>query len=167
MHALDLSQPRPALPNTMSPAESSDAPCRFTEEELALLGKTADALTAYSGKPVLAEVGTAESGHEWVAFARPLEPGAALGDDDVRMQMGGPGTRWVGNRGGLGGSPDDVYDCVYLWAIQLSPLPGERYIKLDHQGDEFDWSDRLADLLPFDMSDAPPTDDDPGDDPDD
>ena len=146
------------------PAEDGGAPAgagRFTHDELAMLGKTADALTAYVGRPVLAEVGIAENGLEWVAFARPLEPGAKLEDDDVRMQMGGPGARWVGSRGGLGGGADEVYDCLYLWAVQLSPAPSERYVKLDHQGEEAGWSDRLADLLPFDLTDeAPPEDDD-------
>lgn len=146
---------------------TDESPCRFTDEELAMLAKTADALTAYVGKPVLAEAGVAENGHEWVAFGRPLEPGAEIADDDVRMQLGGPGARWVGSRGGLEGGPGDVYDCIYLWAIQLSPLPGERYIKLDHQGEEFDWSDRLADLLPFELTEeAPPEDDERDDDSD-
>ena len=34
-----------------------DHALRFTEQELAMLGKTADGLSAYMGKSVLAEIG--------------------------------------------------------------------------------------------------------------
>jgi len=139
----------------MSDHTSPDASLRFTEPELALLAKTADALTAYLGKPVLAEVGISEAGHEWVAFARPLETDDVTEEDDIHMQVGGPGTRWVGNMGGLNPTENEVYDCLYLWAIQLTPDEGERFVKLDHVGDEYGSSDALEDLLPFAVSEAP------------
>jgi len=144
----------------MSAPPLPDASLRFTESELALLAKTADALTAYLGKPVLAEVGVSEAGHEWVAFARPLEAADQTDEDDVHMQMGGAGTRWVGNRGGLSPSEDEVYDCLYLWAIQLTPDEGERYVKLDHAGDEYGSADALEELLPFGLSDDTAPEDD-------
>jgi len=143
----------------------ADTPLRFTDTELAMLAKTADALTAYLGRAVLAGAGVAENGHEWVAFARPLEAGAEPDPEDIHMQMGGPGMRWVGSKGGLNPGPQDVYDCVYLWAIQLSPMEGERFVKLDHQGEEFGWSDNLADLLPFDLLEQEPAPDDDEDEP--
>lgn len=147
---------------------SPDTPLRFTDQELALLAKTADALTAYIGKPVLAEVGVSEAGHEWVAFARPLETDDETDDDDVHMQMGGPGTRWIGDAGGLEPGKDEVYDCLYLWAIQLTPDEGERFVKLDHVGDEYDSSDDLEELLPFGFTDeAVPEDDEEDQDEDD
>ena len=143
------------------PASSSpDASLRFTEQELALLAKTADALTAYTGKPVLAEVGVSEAGHEWIAFARPLEASDNTDDDDVHMQMGGPDTRWIGNTGGLNPGKDEVFDCLFLWGIQITPDDGERFVKLDHVGDENDSSDQLADLLPFGFTDEALPDDD-------
>jgi len=147
----------------MTEHASPGASLRFTEPELALLAKTADALTAYLGKPLLAEVGVSESGHEWVAFARPLETTDETGEDDVHMQMGGPGARWVGSAGGLNPGENDVYDCLYLWAIQLTPDVGERFVKLDHAGDEYGSSDALEDLLPFAFSDEAPSGDDEDD----
>jgi len=129
----------------------------FSEHELLLLAKTADALTAYLGQPMLAEVGVAENGCEWVAYARPLQPGEALSEDDVRVQMGGADARWVGNVGGLDQSA--VYDCLYLWGIQISEPdhdnpPAERFVKLDHAGEVWDSADDLADLLPFALGEA-------------
>jgi len=123
---------------------------RFSPAELALLAQTADALTAYLGKPILAEVGAAETGCEWAAYARALAPAETLGEDDVRMQMGGPGARWLGNVGGL--NPAQTYDCVYLWGIQITGSPtgqDARFVKLDHVGDEYGSADDLAELLPF------------------
>ncbi|MCD8494226.1 MAG: hypothetical protein LRY23_00070 [Burkholderiaceae bacterium] len=64
----------------------------FTDTELAMLGKTADALTAYMGTAILAEVGQTE-GAQWVIFARALDQDETVGDDIVHVQMGGPGTQ--------------------------------------------------------------------------
>ena len=142
---------------------SADPDLNFTAEELDLLGRTADALSAYMGKPVLAEVVDAsETGFEWVIFAIPLgveDDGA----DKVIVQIGGPGARIVGNKGGMEPG-DDVYDCEYLWAVQLSDLEGVRFIKVDQDGEEVAWSDDLRSVLPFDLADAPPPDDDDDDD---
>jgi len=137
-------------------ASTTTAP-RFSKRELALLAKTADALTAYLGKPILAEVGTSDAGYEWVAYARPLESAETLGADDVRMQMGGPDARWLGNVGGLSPAPGAHYDCLYLWGIQINAHAdgtGERFTKIDHVGDEYGSSDDLADLLPFAFHEA-------------
>jgi hypothetical protein len=136
-----------------------------------MLAKTADALSAYLGKPVLAEVGTAEDGLEWVTFGIPLEDGAKEGpDEQVHVQMGGPDGRLLGNRGGLSASEDEAYDCLYLWAIQITLAEGERFVKLDQDGEESAWSDTLAEVLPFALGDedlAALEDDDDDDDDDD
>ena len=80
---------------------AADPDLNFTAEELDLLGRTADALSAYMGKPVLAEVVDAsETGFEWVIFAIPLDVEDG-GEDKVIVQIGGPGARIVGNKGGL------------------------------------------------------------------
>jgi hypothetical protein len=153
-------------------ATSQDTPLTFTADELDLLGRTADALSAYMGKPVLAEVIDAdETGFEWVIFAVPLD----IQDDPadaVLVQVGGPGAKILGNQGGLDLVDGEVYECEYLWSIQLSDLEGVRFIKVDTEGEEIAWTANLPDILPFAMSDTPlpdddDTDDEPDDDPDD
>ncbi len=133
---------------------SSSPPSRplpgFSETEIELLAKTADALSAWSGKPVMAETGITDDVH-WVVFGVPLATDGDDNDDEdaVHWQMGGPGTEWVGNAGGLAPAPDDVFECRLLWAIQITPVEGERFIKLDDQNEVVAWSDQLVDLLPF------------------
>ena len=127
----------------------------FTDEELDYLGRTADALSAYLGKPVLAEVIDAdETGFEWVVFGIPLD----VGDDAVDhviVAIGGQNARIIGNKGGIDIKDGDIYDCEYLWAIQLSDLEGVRFIKVDHDGEEVAWSDDIGGILPFELSDEP------------
>ena len=137
-------------------------PLAFTPAEADLLGRTADALCAYMGRPVVAEiVPEAEEGYEWVLFALPLAPQDEDGDVP-RIQAGGPGARFVGNCGGLDLSDGQPVDCEFLWAVQLSDMEGVRYIKVDAQGEEIGWTDTLTDLLPFDLQEAelPPEDED-------
>jgi hypothetical protein len=137
-------------------ATPPDSVSRFQAGELDMLARTADALSAYLGKPVLAEVGTAEDGLEWVTFGIPLEEDALEAEnehDPVRVQMGGPDARLLGSGGGLDGTDEDAYDCLYLWAIQITLAEGERFVKLDQDGEESAWSDTLADVLPFALSD--------------
>ena len=138
----------------------------FTQQEFDLLGRTADALSAYMGKPVLAEViDAAETGFEWAVFAVPLETGQAADDGMVVVQVGGKGARIAGNKGGLQITDGDIYTCQYLWAIQLSDIEGVRFIKVDGEGEEIAWSDDLAAILPFALNETPPPpedDEDPG-----
>ncbi|NYT58878.1 hypothetical protein H0A65_08070 [Alcaligenaceae bacterium] len=149
----------------MSTNETS--PLVFTDEELDLLGRTADAMSAYMGKPVLAEIMDAdETGFEWVIFAVPLDI-QDNPDDHVVVEIGGANARYAGNTGGMTMKEGDVFDCEYLWAIQLSDLEGVRYIKVDHEGDEIAWTDRLQDILPFIMTDEAIASDDEDDDHDD
>ena len=122
----------------------------FSETEIELLAKTADALSAWSGKPVMAETGITDD-VPWVVFGVPLaNDDEDDGDPDtMHWQMGGPGTEWVGNAGGLAPAPDDVFECRLLWAIQITSVEGERFIKLDERNEVVAWSDDLVDLLPF------------------
>lgn len=129
---------------------TSDFALRFTEEELAMLGKTADGLSAYMGKSVLAEIGMDDDA-EWVIFAIPLGVDDTPDEKATHVQMGGPGARFVGNRGGLD-LDTEVYDCQYLWAIQITEDPEARFVRLDEKGDEFDFSMELSELLPFDLT---------------
>lgn len=131
----------------------------FTADEIDLLGRTADALSAYMGKPVLAEVMDAEeTGFEWVIFATPLDVHDDA-DEQVVVQIGGAGARLIGNTGGMTIADGEVFDCEYLWAIQLSDLEGVRYIKVDQSGEEIAWTDSLRDILPFALHDEPLPDD--------
>jgi len=138
----------------------------FGSHELDMLAKTADALSAYLGKPVLAEVVLGEEGTEWATFGIPLAQGAPA-DEQPHVQMGGPQARLLGNRGGLDPADNDTYDCLYLWAVQITLAEGERFVKLDQSGEETAWSDDLADILPFALHDEPLPDDDDDDEEDD
>lgn len=147
----------------------------FTADELDLLGRSADALSAYMGKPVLAEVMDAEeTGFEWVIFAVPLDVQDDP-SDHVVVQIGGNGAKLIGNTGGMTIADGDVFDCEYLWAIQLSDLEGVRFIKVNQEGEEIAWTENLQDILPFIMTDELAADSgldedegyDPDDDPDD
>lgn len=148
----------------MSPSSSVPGAPGFTDDDLALLERTADALSAWWGKPVMAEQG-ATDGVPWVVFGIPLAQDADEGEHVV-WQMGGD-TRRLGNAGGLAPAPADVHDCRLLWVIQVTPTPGERYVKLDDHGQVVDWSDELAELLPFDVDFEDPDEDDDEEDEDD
>jgi len=140
----------------------------FSPAELDMLAKTADALSAYLGKPVLAEVVLGDEGTEWVTYGVPVDENAKPDDEQTHVQLGGPGARLLGNRGGLPPSDDDSYDCLYLWAIEISLNEGERFVKLDQDGEESAWSDSLEDVLPFALTEEPmPEDPDEDDDEDD
>ncbi|CAM5206158.1 putative protein OS=Castellaniella defragrans OX=75697 GN=HNR28_001271 PE=4 SV=1 [Castellaniella defragrans] len=130
----------------------------FTADEIALLGRTADALCAYLGKPVVAEiVPEPDEGFEWVMFAIPLDPQDA-DEDAAHVQVGGPEARILGSQGGLNFADGSPLDCKFLWAIQLSDQEGSRFIKVDPQGEEVAWSDALIDLLPFGLNEEPQPD---------
>ena len=130
---------------------------RFSENELAMLAKTADAMSAYMGKPVLAEVGVSDTGLEWVTFGSPLDVSDEEDEAAIHVQMGGAQARLLGNRGGLSLTDDAVYDCLYLWAVEIVDTEGERFVKLDQDGEESAWSDTLQDVLPFALVDDAPS----------
>src|SRR5690606_2707685 len=132
---------------------SSEPLLVFTQEEIALIGHTADALSAYMGKPVIAEIMSAEdTGAEWVAFGIPLGIEDEIDEDSmVVIHLGGPGARYAGNRGGL--DDDETYSCECLWIIQLSDDEAARYVKVDPLTQDFVASNMLSEILPFDVSD--------------
>jgi hypothetical protein len=148
-----------------SPSAPPATPLVFTPYELDLLARTADALSAYMGKPVLAEVVDAgETEFEWAIFAVPLETGETR---DATVQIGGANARLLGQKGGLAVRSEDVFLCEFLWAIQLTDVKGIRFIKVDAQGNEVAWTETLNEILPFVLSDEPvPEDDDEDDDED-
>lgn len=130
----------------------------FTDHELAMLGKTADALSAYMGAAVLAELGHTEQA-QWVIFGRALDAQSQAEDDIVHVQIGGPGTQILGQGGGLD-TAATTYDCEFLWAIEITADETERFVRLDPQGEVFDTAPELAMLLPFSLAEPLVTDED-------
>lgn len=125
----------------------------FTPTEVELLAKIVEALSAYMGKPVLAEIDVTEEGYEWIAFGTPLEVNKAIEEDTVIMQMGGPAARLVGASALMEDFNQSVYECEFLWGIQIGEPP-LRFTRIDYQGDEVDWSEDLTMLLPFGLDDS-------------
>jgi hypothetical protein len=40
-----------------------------------------------------------------------------------------------------------------MWSIQITEDPEARFVRLDENGEEFDCSNHLTELLPFDLTD--------------
>ncbi|MCQ9328912.1 hypothetical protein [Pelistega suis] len=125
----------------------------FTPSEVELLAKTVEALSAYMGKPVLAEIDVTEEGYEWIAFGTPLEVGKDVDAETVIMQMGGPSARLIGASALMEDFNQSVYECEFLWGIQIGEPP-LHFTRIDYQGDEVDWSEDLVMLLPFGLDDV-------------
>jgi len=128
----------------------------FTDHEIALLKKTADALTAYLAKPVIAEIDTTEDGMEWVAFGVPLDITDETPDDIVTLEMGGPGARLISESSDLENPDQEVYACEFLWGIQITDIENARFVRIDFEGEEVEWGDNIEELLPFGMRDPEP-----------
>ncbi|NEN76583.1 hypothetical protein F9B74_09730 [Pelistega sp. NLN82] len=125
----------------------------FTKEDIELLSKTVEALSAYMGKPVLAEIDVTEEGYEWIAFGTPLEVNQDVDPEAVIMQMGGPSARLIGASALLEDFNRSIYNCEFLWGIQVGEPP-LTYTRIDYHGEEVDWSDDISLLLPFGMTDT-------------
>lgn len=131
---------------------------KFTESEIRMLGDTADALSAYMGAAVLAEIGHTDDA-QWVIVARALDERVEPTEDTVHVQMGGPGSVVLGQRGGLA-TDQTSYDCEFLWAIEITDDPEERFVRLTPEGEVFDAAPDLAQLLPFSLAEPEMPDDD-------
>lgn len=129
--------------------DSGNYALRFTEAELHMLGRTADALSAYMGCVVLAEVGTNED-TEWVIFGRAIGQDEEPSQDVLHVQMAGAGARILGQHGGLDTTAETL-DCEFMWAVEITEDPDERYVRLDQDGEVFDSASDLATLLPFSL----------------
>ena len=136
----------------------SSTPLLFSTEDIELLARTADALSAYLGKPVLVEVMPAgETGFEWAVFAIPLD----INEDDSDIpvvQIGGANARLLGSQGGVQLNESESYSCRLMWAVQRADEDEVQYIKVNHEGDENAWGEHLQDILPFNLA-ADPLDD--------
>lgn len=132
----------------------------FSNEDIELLARTADALSSYLGKPVLVEViDASETGFEWAIFAIPLDINEDSTDIPV-VQIGGANARLLGSQGGVKVDGNETYSCRLMWAVQRADDDEVKYIKVNHEGDEHAWGERLQDILPFDFSTDPLADDD-------
>ncbi len=129
----------------------SNSDLKFSDAEIAMLGSTADALSAYMGAAVLAEIDE-NDGAQCVIFARALDQGEPPPEDLVHVQMGGPNAQVLGQRGGLDTSKSS-YDCEFLWAIEITDSPDERFVRLNPEGEVFDAANELGLLLPFSLED--------------
>ena len=114
-----------------------------------MLGRTADALSAYMGSVVLAEVGRNED-TEWVIFGRAIGEDEEIEKDILHVQMGGPGTKVLGQQGGLNAT-SERFDCAFLWAVEITDDPDDRFVRLDQDGEVFDAASELSTLLPFSL----------------
>jgi len=134
---------------------------RFTEQELKMLGQTADALSAYMGAVILAEVGQGEES-EWVIFGRAIGQDEEVDEDIFHVQLGGKNARLLGQTGRLDTTPGEAYDCEFLWAIEITDDEDERFVRINQEGEIFDAASDLATLLPFSLiePDMPDTDED-------
>jgi len=130
----------------------------FSAAERTMLGKTADALSAYLGAAVLAEIGTTD-GVQWVIFGRALGQEDDVPEDAVRVQLGGMGSDVLGQKGGLA-TDQQSFDCTFLWAIEVTGDETERFVRLDSAGEIFDSANQLTDLLPFSLEDPVVADED-------
>ena len=88
-----------------------------------------------------------------VTFGVPLDEKAEADESQVHVQLGGTGARLLGNRGACRRRRRHLR--LYLWAIQITLGEGERFVKLDHDGEESAWSDSLEDVLPFALTEDP------------
>lgn len=135
----------------------------FNTEDIELLARTADALSAYLGKPVLVEVISAsETGFEWAVFAIPLDVNEDNSDIPV-VQIGGANALLLGSQGGVKIAENEIYSCRFMWAIQRTDADDVKYVKINHEGDENAWGETLKEVLPFDMSGDPMADDEDDD----
>jgi len=108
--------------------------------------------------PFLAEVSQTDDG-DWVIFGRALGDDTPPEDGMLQVQIGGPAAQVLGEKGGLE-LDTDTYDCAFLWAIQITDDPVERFIRLDQEGEVFESATQLSDLLPFNLDEPEPPSDD-------
>ena len=135
----------------------------FSTHDIELLARTADALSAYLGQPVLVElVDASETGFEWAIFAIPLDINEDTTDIPV-VQIGGAHSRILGSQGGVHLDENQTYSCRFMWAIQRADIGPVKYIKINHEGEENAWGEDITELLPFNLSDDPLADDEDDD----
>lgn len=143
----------------------------FTEEELDALAKTADVLSAWTGKCVLCEKNITDDGVEVAIFAQVLDSDEATkntadADESVEthavedkeegqfLLLGGADSSILGNAGGLTDIGTQVYECRLLFSIMFNAEEGEfeeRFILVNDEFELVTTSDTLEELVPFSL----------------
>ena len=143
----------------------------FTEAELDALAKTADVLSAWTGKCVLCEKNITEGGAEVAIFAQVLDDGETVKntadkdeseeshavDDKTEGQfllLGDADSSILGNAGGLTDIGTEVYECRLLFSIMFNAEEGqfdERFLLINDEFELVTTSDTLEELVPFSL----------------
>ncbi|WP_432786834.1 hypothetical protein AAEX37_00893 [Oligella sp. MSHR50489EDL] len=151
----------------------------FTDEELEILAKTADALSAWTGKCVLCEKNITEDGLEVAIFAQVLdtnagdkqagdadeaeEPHAVRDEDEGQfLLLGGADSAIIGSAGGLEDISTQMYECRLLFSIMFNAEEGqfaERFILVNDEFELVTTADDIEELVPFSLREVDEIDD--------
>ncbi|NLA88734.1 MAG: hypothetical protein GX844_02610 [Alcaligenaceae bacterium] len=143
----------------------------FTDEELEILGKTADVLSGWTGKCVLCEKNITEDGLEVAIFAQVLDSNDLIGqhaesdeadeahaiedkDEGQFLLLGGADSHIIGSAGGLEDIGTQVYECRLLFSIMFNADDGpfaERFILVNDDFELVTTADDLEELVPFSL----------------
>lgn len=143
----------------------------FTEEEIDALSKTADVLSAWTGKCILCEKNMTENGSEVAIFAQVLDEEEVVknisdADESVEahtvedkvegqfLLLGGADSSIIGNAGGLTDIGSEIYECRLLFSIMFNEDEGqfiERFILVNDEFEMVTSSDNLEELVPFSL----------------
>lgn len=143
----------------------------FTVEELDALAKTADVLSAWTGKCILCEKNVTDDGVEVAIFAQVLDSNettknSADADESVDahavedkqegqfLLLGGADSDILGNAGGLSDIDTQIYECRLLFSIMFNAEEGEfeeRFILVNDEFELVTTSDSLEELVPFSL----------------
>ena len=151
----------------------------FTEEELDALAKTADVLSAWTGKCILCEKNITDEGLEVAIFAQVLDSNEATknpadADESVEthaiedkeegqfLLLGGADSSILGNTVGLTDINTQVYECRLLFSIMFNAEEGqfeERFLLVNDEFELVTTSDNIEDLVPFSLREVDDLDD--------
>lgn len=154
----------------------------FTDDELEVLAKTADVLSAWTGKCVLCEKNITDDGIEVAIFAQVLDSKDAINrastedeadeaeephaiedkDEGQFLLLGGADSSIIGNAGGLEDIGTQVYECRLLFSIMFNADEGhfaERFILVNDEFELVTTSDELEELVPFSLKEVDDIDD--------
>ena len=153
------------------PKAEIDMKKTFTEEELDALAKTADVLSAWTGKCILCEKNMTDEGLEVAIFAQVLDSdevtkNIADADESVEnhevedkqegqfLLLGGANSSILGNAGGLTDIDTQIYECRLLFSIMFNAEEGdfeERFILVNDEFELVTTSDNIEELVPFSL----------------
>lgn len=125
---------------------------KFNDTEKEALAKTSDALTAWSGKPIICAVLPLENDFECAFFASIANPEEGTSEAQL-VPLGGPDSELLGNSGGIPEILEAPHDCILLWGIAIVDET-DRLVKVNPQGTILQQSSSLEDLLPFSVHEA-------------